>query len=551
MGKQIIRFLSIAVLLLTTGNFSIANAATAADSNIKGAIADIERYEKQFPDSASARASNIKRALKLLKLTRQRLDSSNNKSHDSWIEADERFKSLISKLQSKLEKPATTTTTTTQQSTTQQSSATTNTSTTKSTLISQDHVRLKKLARDIESATDSLNTGGVKPFQDPAYVRKFEDASLKYQKSLNKYSSFQNDPGVQKASTALAKFNNMIQFGKDQAQPVLAELGDVQARLRNLENTIRQRPFPQHPPMPYKDTDIINWIKAAAPFRKVAIENYQTLAVIAEKAWLPNNSGVVQQGAKYDMNDVSRLQNSLRGDVEKIDGTVKQIELNLNAGIDQSLQTIEWWDALDPKNEHQQVNNFIGESSEATAMEILNKELQLAEAALSFDQALNRKTIDQRKAWRDRVKTTIVNYQARRNQALNLSRMPKADSTDNSLIETALKTLEKPSYGAGKILRLLINSDKVTREEESSEIEIDEVDVSLSGKIEMSGTETTTFYKWEQYQVATAEPVDNKFFIFYNTLKYYTSGASTTPLNRWILSNRIKGAEILEANIKK
>jgi hypothetical protein len=51
--------------------------------------------------------------------------------------------------------------------------------------------------------------------------------------------------------------------------------------------------------------------------------------------------------------------------------------------------------------------------------------------------------------------------------------------------------------------------------------------------------------------VATAEEVGGSYFIFYNTLKYYTSGSATTPLNRWILSGRIQGSEIPEANIDR
>jgi hypothetical protein len=127
--------------------------------------------------------------------------------------------------------------------------------------------------------------------------------------------------------------------------------------------------------------------------------------------------------------------------------------------------------------------------------------------------------------------------------------MPEPASTSEELQRIAKDTLAKPSYGAGKILRLVINSDKVTREKESSEIEIDEVDIRLSGDVKLSGTKTTTRYQWEQFQVATAEPVADKYFIFYNTLKYFTAGATTTPLNRWLLSERFQGSEIPKQNI--
>lgn len=40
-------------------------------------------------------------------------------------------------------------------------------------LVSGERVRVQKLARDMESAMQTLNQGGVKPFQDPAYVEKW------------------------------------------------------------------------------------------------------------------------------------------------------------------------------------------------------------------------------------------------------------------------------------------------------------------------------------------------------------------------------------------
>ena len=98
---------------------------------------------------------------------------------------------------------------------------------------------------------------------------------------------------------------------------------------------------------------------------------------------------------------------------------------------------------------------------------------------------------------------------------------------------------------------MVINSDKVKRSEETSETQYDDANVSLSGTITLTGTKTTYFYEWEQFQATTAEPVGDKYFLFYNTFKYFTSGASTTPLNKWIVSGRLQGSEIPKANINK
>ncbi len=83
----------IAVMVYGVFSAGWSLAAEPVDNHVKGALADIERYEKQFAGKTSANASTVKRTLKLLALTRQRLDSSENKSHESWIDADKRYKS--------------------------------------------------------------------------------------------------------------------------------------------------------------------------------------------------------------------------------------------------------------------------------------------------------------------------------------------------------------------------------------------------------------------------------------------------------------------------
>jgi len=532
-------------------SFGMAFAVEPADSNIKGALGDIERYEKQFPESSSPRSSNIKRALKLLKITRQRLDSSNNKTHESWVLADQRYTNLVNNLQAFLDQPKKATSSS-QSTTAVTGSASTKKQVTesKATMISQGHVRVKKLGRDIESAIDSLDHGGLKPFQDPDYVKKFDDASARFQISLDKYAAFSDDAGVQKTTTALAKLNNTIRYGKEQAKPVIAELGNVQQKLAEIQKGISNRRPPSEPQTPYTAESILNWIQQASQVRSISVSDFQRLKVIREKAWLPNNTGTVQQGAAFDMQDVNRLQSGMRNDVENIDNTLKQLEANLKLQVTDVQDSLDWYAKLDPSDAHTRANSFLGEGDESEALQSLDNKLKIVEASIVFDQQLKRPTLSQRQSLRDNVTKTITNYKLQRKQALKLARMPRSVSNDKTLFDIAQRTLEKPDYGVGKIMRMVINSDKVKREKETSEVEIDEVDISLSGEVKLSGTGTKTRYEWEQYQVSTAEPVGEKYFIFYNTLKFFTAGATTTPLNRWILSGRFKGSEIPQQNIE-
>ena len=531
---------------------SLIFAVEPADSQIKGAFGDIDRYEKQFSGKSNPRASNVKRALKLLKLTRQRLDSSANKSHESWKLADQRYTKLVASLQSFLDGSGKASPSVNSQNTTTSNSSNSTPKATSSSpeMISQDHVRVKKLARDIESSIDVINRGGVKPFQDQAYVNKYLGISQRYEKSLNKYSAFQQDPGVQKAGSVLNEFKNMISFGQQQAKATLAELGDVQAILKKLYADIRARPAPSGPSMPFTSEAITNWIDSAIVVRKNAITDFKRLQPIIDKAWLPASTGTVEQGAKFDLQNATGMQRGLQGDVEKIDSTVKRIESNLVVQLESVAMTLDWYDKLDPANYNDRVNSFLGEGDEAEALKRLNEALQHAEAAVTFDKRLKRDSLPQRQAFRDRALSNINRYKSQRIQALQFARMPKTASTNKELLEIARKALANTAdSGAGEIIRLVINSDKVERESESSKLDIDEVDVNASGDLTMSGTQTTTRYKWQQFQVASAEPVGDKFYIFYYTLKYYLAGSTSTVLNRWLVKGRSKSSEILKENI--
>ena len=65
-----------------------------------------KKYEQQFSGVAQANPSTIKRTLKLLTLTRQRLDSSPNQSHASWQDADVRYNALVNHLNQMLDPAA-------------------------------------------------------------------------------------------------------------------------------------------------------------------------------------------------------------------------------------------------------------------------------------------------------------------------------------------------------------------------------------------------------------------------------------------------------------
>ncbi len=532
-------------------------AVEPADSNIKSVLDDLTRYEQQFSANTRPSKNTVNRTLKLLTISRQRLDGSAHKDHASWLEADRRHTALVTALQAYLTgstpaAPATSSSPPPAPSSTSQQPAAApsgnNGNAASRQLISQDLVRLKKLKRDIESATDSVDTGGVKPFQDAAYIEKFSNVADRHRQSLARYADVADHPDVMAAAAALENLDKMIEFGKQQGAMANQELGDVQARLAEYDARLKTLSPPAVPQELDRD-NMTAWLQQSARIRQAAAADFEALNLYREKAYLPDSRGTVEQGAAFDMQNVDSMQQAHRRNIQIIDDSLRQLTQNFDANIRHIEDTLNVFSALDPTSRKDQQSGFLGEGNRADRLAMLDRHDQMVAAAQAYHELTGSGQADNWKLLAARLSAARLDYQADSAQALKLVRMPEAATDDGDLEDVAEDTLENPKYGVGEIERLVINADKTHHTRESSEVEYDEVDVSITGKVTLSGTQTTTFYEWDQFQVATVEQEGDQYFIYYNTLKYFTSGASTTPQNKWILSNRFRGTEILEDNI--
>lgn len=541
------------VLLFSSLAFLTAPAAFAADpadSNIAGAVADLDRFEGQLASGGTVSKSTANRTLKLLKLTRQRLDGSDNKADPSWTEADARLEALAGQLKAVLEGGSAA------QSAPQPPAASAQSPTAPAAssspsgqeMISQQRVRIKKLKRDIESLSQTTDQNGALPFQDGDYVVRLEQRDAYFAEQLAKYDQFAADPDVQAAAEALQVLRNMIAFGKDHASKELAALGDVQARLKAMDDAFPR--VPQTPAYPYSGNAVPEWVTALAEVRKTSVEKYKELAVIKQRAYLPNNPGTVTQGAPYDAQDVRRLEHGYADNVRQIDSELTTFSMNIDAQVASNIASVEAFEDLDPTTEKGQYR-LLGENAEEGLPNMLKEHRWVAAVAMAFDKMLRREQLVAHTQVFERYNAALEALETTRAAALENVRMPEPSSTDDDLLEIARDTLARPDYEVGDIERLVINADLRHMEKETSETEFDDVDVSISGNITLKGTKTTYFYEWDEFQVATAEAVGDKFVIFYSTLKKYSRGGPQTPLNKWIIARRIESLPILEENIEK
>jgi len=541
----------VCLLLVIFSSVTSVSDASPADKQIESALADISKYENQFSGKTTVSSSTVKRTLKLLGLTRQRLDDSSNQASPSWLEADTRYNNLVDKLNGFLtpQKSTASTPAATAPATTQQNTASTNSSG-NTQMISQQRVRIKKIRRDIVSSIVTLDKNGSKPFQDEIYVAGLQDKVDQFKQSLGKYKEFSTDSEVIAANQSLQEMENMMTFGRGHAAKEIEALGNVQQRLQATGTAMRSMRIPDEPQKPFKQGDLSQWLINLSKLRQYAITTHAPLLEIKNRAYLPNTRFTVEQDGVYDMQDVTRLESGLIGTVTKIDSSLQTFSANLAEGMKHIPRTIDRYNTYDPANTDDQRQHFLFEGRADAAREELARDRITVSEAAEFDKLLKRET------YKDKIKLLLqldaaaIQYESNYKTALKLVRMPKYVTSDAELVEIAKQTLADPKYEyIGDIKRLVVNTEKVNREKQTSNVEYDKVDVSLSGDIKLSGTETTYFYAWDQFQVATAEPVADKYYIFYTTLKYFTKGSGTTPLNKWIISDRIQGSEIPVENI--
>lgn len=420
-------------------------------------------------------------------------------------------------------------------------------------LVSGERVRVKKLARDMESAMQTLNQGGVAPFQDPAYVQKWRDAIARYRAAVEKFQQT-DDPDVKAAAAKLAELENMVAFGMTEAGKQQSQLGDVQQILATIEAALRDHRAPQWLPAPFTEQEARDWVRVAADAQQTAKKAVAELQRIAPTAHLPVNPGTVQSGAPYDKQDLDRLLRFANGNLQNVDEALKQTLEALKTQFAAQDQELAYYRELDPDNEKHRMNAFLKEGAEAEIYAGLDKQLALAESVAAYQRAFAKAPTDRSLARIDEIVALRKTYAANRVKALGASKLPEPKSTDAARIAIAEQILAEPSYEFGTHGPIVLTTKEIIeREEQVSRAEIKDVDISLSGKITLSGTETTWNYKWEEFKFATPlkEKDSDDWYIWWITAKKYSSGWERTPIGEWVSGAATKGDLILRENFAK
>lgn len=391
-----------------------------------------------------------------------------------------------------------------------------------------DHAKVVRLNEDVSRAFNNLKILSFKHFNDDNRVRGLTKEIESFQARL---AAFPKDhANVKVVAENVENFRALYQMGVDRVTADRAAAPGITAKLDELVKTYDRPRIPANLEAPYTEGQLRAW---AAQVRALRTEQ-----IPKDLEWLraAGQNVVVDPGRINGM--LSHVGTTW---VRELEGREAQLRMLLDSQAADGVRRAEFLLETDPTDKNQVLQRVLGKGAFDENMRFLRAGEESVRMAGVCDQAFDRKDAPDRVAQGRKLEQAIRRLKELARVALDDVRMPKAASTDKTLLKTAAETLQRKEYGVGKWKRLVINAP--LRKLERREAYIDS---------SSSSSASVTFYDyvWEQFQVTTAEEVDGEIWLFSNTLKRYESGDSTTPVGKWILSQRFELTPILAENLE-
>lgn len=405
-------------------------------------------------------------------------------------------------------------------------------------LVSGERVRVKKMTRDMTNVLGEIKTEGPSLYQDPLEYNAAVKRFTQFTDTLKKYPQA-DDPDVQAARGTYLKLREVLQAELARGKAQYDILGDVPGNLRALQSRDKEFPIPAPLVPPFTEADVEKWLAASRIARDAAKKDYKYIQDITPIAYLPKYTKSGRR-AEFGAQDLPRLAKMTENRYQKANNGYSLIKTKIKSALrelDQQVQT---------------PTARTGGAELHRHRHSLEKMIPIAESAITLERVLGKPT-DDAEAALAAIRERRTAYEATREAAIDEVRMPKPVSTDPERLAIAKDVVSRPKYKFGEHGPIILNTAEILeKERKESEIEIDDVDV-YGGEIRMSGTQETTVWKWKEFQFATALKEDGTdlWRIYYIKPKYFTSGASTTPLNSWISGGVVEGEFIREENIGK
>lgn len=494
-------FVLLAVLLLTTA------PSFGQDKLVQQALDRIAKVEKLEPSLKEGDVATANRYINDLNYAAKRLKAAYDKTTSHYKDAVKRYEAVVAKIQTKARagtpppKPAE----------------------------GYDLEKLRQLNKEINAAFENLKILSVAHMKDP-YRRN--SVAKEIEGFTERLAAFpKGDENVGIVTSNLANFKNLYEGALAKLAKDEAAMPEVLAKLDVLRAKYDRKNLPVQPELPLTEEELRLWVNQIARWRSTELP-----ADLAFVQQLQGNSAANQQTVSSVLNMIGStwpryLDEMEFGMRDKAYADAFRVE-----------EYCDWILEIDPTDRNQVQNRILGEGNFDGNVQRLRTYQNGVKIAALWDELMKVQDGPDRRAQAAKVEKAMAYLQKLAVDCLDQVRMPKAASTDEALLKIAAETLKASDNKVEGWERMVINVDKERREKRQAYVR---------GESANSASIEYYHYIWDQFQVTTAERQGDKVWMYATTFCNYSSGGSTTPLNRWFVSARIQLTPILPENIAK
>lgn len=495
------------LLFLVSVLFLTPSTSQAQDQLVKQALTRIEKYEKLEPSLKEGDVETANRYINDLNYAAKRLKAAYDKTTSHYKGAVKRYEAIVAKIQTKARagtpppKPAQ----------------------------GYDHAKLVQLNKEINSAYENFQILSVAHMKDDFRRKSVAKEIEGFTERLAAFPT--GDENVTIVTNNLANFRKLYEGALAKLAQDEAGLPEVLAKLEVMRAKYDRKKLPVQPELPLTEDEVRLWVNQIANWR-----NNELPADLAFVQGLKGNSAANQQTVSSVLNMVAHTWPRYLNEMES------GMRDKCYADAFRVDEYCDWILEIDPTDRNQVQNRILGEGNFDGNLNQLRKHQNGVKIAALWDSLMKVEGGPDRAAQAAKVDKAIAYLQQLAVDCLDQVRMPKAASTDEGLLKIAGETLKASDYKIEGWERMVINMDKERREKRQAYIR---------GESANSASVEYYHYIWDQFQVTTAEREGDKVWLYATTMCNYSSGGSTTPLNRWFVSARIQLTPILPENIGK
>ena len=385
----------------------------------------------------------------------------------------------------------------------------------------------------LQGIIDRINS--LQPLQ---YLIAGDVASVRGQLSdLQNYLtalSSPDNPAVQQLLLETERVSGAYEERVAAAEAEHAKLGDVWGRLQTISKRNSETQVPSPLQGPLGEEDIATFLQRAIAVQSLTRDELPYLQQVNGNTPMTVDQSNAFRRLLYEVGD------------EKPRGLQNAIQVstaNLDLWVDQDIQLIDFVAETDPSDFNHRASRLVGKGAYEQLATRLEQTREAVRVTALFDRGIARQGGPDRAAQAEAVEGALASLAEKRRIALDTIRLPEPASDDPKLLEVVEQVLGEAGHG---FERAVVSTDVRKLEKETGDFEAE----SVSGD-KISGTMTVYRYAWEEFQAVTAEREGELVYLWANEFRFYTAGSETTPLNRWILSDRFQTMQILEENVHK